>query len=159
MTGPLIAPVIPPERPARGGRSGPRRGRLTAPPPLANPPPRPAPPPDLSYGIGRVDASGRVADRSVIAALGWSSGDRLTLTAESGVVIVRRDPSGLITLPPRPYLVIPAALRHRCGIRAGDLVLLAASPAADTLAAYPFALVDQALRAHVPFPGFLGGSQ
>jgi hypothetical protein len=32
-------------------------------------------------------SSGRVADRSVIAALGWGSGDRLTLTAESGVVI------------------------------------------------------------------------
>ena len=48
--------------------------------------------------------------------------------------------------------MIPAALRHRCGLRTGDRVLLAALPAEDTLAAYSFAVVDQALRAHGPFP-------
>ena len=31
--------------------------------------------------------SGRVADRTVIAALGWRGGDRLTFTAEAGVVV------------------------------------------------------------------------
>ena len=46
--------------------------------------------------------------------------------------------------------MIPAALRRRCGLRAGDHVLLAASPGQDTLAAYSFAVVDQALRAHAP---------
>ena len=35
------------------------------------------------YGFGRVDASGRVADRAIIAALGWSGGDRLTLTVDA----------------------------------------------------------------------------
>jgi hypothetical protein len=50
-------------------------------------------------------------------------------------VVVRRDPSGMVTLPPRPCLVIPAVLRHRCGLRAGDLVLLATSLGADMLAA------------------------
>jgi hypothetical protein len=33
------------------------------------------------YGLGRIDASGRVADQSVTCALGWRGGDRLTLTA------------------------------------------------------------------------------
>jgi hypothetical protein len=37
------------------------------------------------YGIGRVDASGRVTDRAVTCALGWDAGDRPTLTAEAGV--------------------------------------------------------------------------
>ena len=46
--------------------------------------------------------------------------------------------------------MIPAPLRRRCGLRAGDHVLLAASPGQDTLAAYSFAVVDQALRAHAP---------
>jgi hypothetical protein len=32
-------------------------------------------------------------------------------------------------------------------------VLLAASPGQDTLTAYSFAVVDQALRAHAPVPG------
>jgi bifunctional DNA-binding transcriptional regulator/antitoxin component of YhaV-PrlF toxin-antitoxin module len=111
------------------------------------------------YGTGRIDASGRVADRAIAAALGWRSGDRLTLTAEAGVVIVRRDPHGMVTLAAGQYLVIPAALRHRCGLTAGDLVLLAARPGQDTLAAYPFAVVDRAIRAHLPFPGGEGGQR
>ena len=48
--------------------------------PLASPPDRPK----VVYGFGRIDASGRVADRRTMAALGWPDGDRLTLTAEAG---------------------------------------------------------------------------
>jgi hypothetical protein len=106
--------------------------------PLASPPGRP----DVVYGFGRIDASGRVADRVTIAALGWRGGDRLTVTADAGVMIARRDPGGMVTMPGRAYVVIPAALRRRCGLRAGDHVLLAASPGQDTLAAYSFAVVD-----------------
>jgi len=109
------------------------------------------------YGLARVDGSGRVADRSVTGALGWRGGDRLTLTADQGVVTARRDPSGLVTLPPRSCVPIPAALRHRCGLLPGDPVLLAAVPAEDTLTAYSLAVVDQALRAHIPFPAREGG--
>jgi bifunctional DNA-binding transcriptional regulator/antitoxin component of YhaV-PrlF toxin-antitoxin module len=76
-----------------------------------------------------------------IAALGWRGGDRLTVTAEAGAMIVRRDRGGVVTVPARPYVVIPAALRRRCGLMAGDHVLLAA---------YSFAVVDRALRAHAP---------
>ena len=83
--------------------------------PLASPPDRP----EVVYGFGRIDASGRVADRATIAALGWRGGDRLTVTAEGGVMVARRDPGGMVTVPARPYVVIPAALRSRCGLRAG----------------------------------------
>ena len=135
-----VAPVIPSASPGlRPGRPG-----LGRPMPLASPPGRP----DVVYGFGRIDASGRVADRVTIAALGWQGGDRLTVTAEAGVMIARRDPGGLVTVPSRPYVVIPAPLRRRCGLRAGDHVLLAASPGQDTLAAYSIAVVDQALRNH-----------
>lgn len=146
MTARPIAPVIPAAGPGhrRQGKSG--SGR---PMPLASPPGRP----DVVYGFGRIDASGRFANRATIAALGWRGGDRLTLTAEAGVMIARRDLGGMITVPSRPYVVIPAPLRRRCGLRAGDNVLLAASPGQDTLAAYSFAVVDQALRAHAPAPG------
>jgi hypothetical protein len=41
-------------------------------------------------------------------------------------MIARRDPGGMVTVPARPYIVIPAALRRRSGLRAGDHVLLAA---------------------------------
>ena len=62
-----------------------------------------------------VDRSGRAADRTVTGALGWRGGDRLTLTAEAGVVVIRRDPSGLVTLPPGPASRSP---RH-CGTATG----------------------------------------
>ena len=146
MTARPVAPVIPAPRPGhlRQGKLG-----VSRPMPLASPQDRL----DVVYGFGRIDASGRVADRATIAALGWRGGDRLTLTAEAGVLIARREAGGMVTVPARPYVVIPAALRRRCGLRAGDHVLLAASPGEDMLAAYSFTVVDQAMRAHAQVPG------
>jgi hypothetical protein len=109
------------------------------------------------YGLGRIDSSGRICDRAIITALGWSGGDRLTLTAEAGVVTARRDPGGMVTLPSRAYISIPAALRHRCGLETGDQVLLAALPGQDALTAYSLAVVDQAIRAHGTLPHAQGG--
>ena len=64
------------------------------------------------------------------------------------MVTARRDPRGMVTMPARACLTIPAVLRRRCGLRAGDRVLLAAVPGQDMLAAYSFAMVDQPIRAH-----------
>jgi hypothetical protein len=156
VTGTLIAPVIPSPAAARPARA-PAAARTL---PLTVPPVRPPPlPRDVVYGLARVDRSGRVADRTVTGALGWRGGDRLTLTAEAGVVVIRRDSSGLVTLPPRSCVPIPAALRHRCGLLPGDPVLLTAVPAEDTLTAYSLAVVDQALAAHIPFPAREGGDR
>jgi AbrB family looped-hinge helix DNA binding protein len=69
----------------------------------------------------------------------------------------RRDPGGMVTVPTKPYIVIPAALRRRCGLRAGDHVLLAAVPGEDLLAAYSLAAVDQAMRTYIRFPRGEGG--
>jgi len=151
MTAQLIAPLIPP-RALPGGRVPGRPGtarRL----PMAAAPEVPAVPDDVLYGVGRIDESGRVADRAMTSALGWRPGDRLTLTAAAGVVIARRDPAGQATMPAKPYIVIPAVLRRSCGLRPGDRVLLAVFPDQGTLAAYSLAVVDQALRAHAQVPG------
>ena len=128
MTSALIAPVIP-RRSAPGNWP---RGRPGAAGPLplpASPGQAPALAADVVYGLGRIDASGRVADRTVTRALGWHDGDRLILTASAGVVTARRDPDGLAILPPRHYIVIPATLRYRCGLLPGDPVVVAARPA------------------------------
>jgi bifunctional DNA-binding transcriptional regulator/antitoxin component of YhaV-PrlF toxin-antitoxin module len=125
--------------------------------PVAAAPVIPVAPDDVVYGFGRVDASGRVADRVVTGALGWRAGDRLTFTAAAGVVIARRDGDGMVTMPAKPYVAVPAALRRRCGLRPGDRVLLAVFPCEDTLAVYSLAVVDQAIRAHAPFPRAAGG--
>ena len=150
MTAPLIAPLIPPRaRPGVREHGRPATARRL---PMAAAPQVPVVPDDVVYGTGRMDESGRVGDRAMIGALGWRPGDWLTFTAAAGVVVARRDPAGMVTMPARPYLVIPAALRRRCGLRPGDHVLLAASPGQDKLTAYSFAVVDQALRAHPPLP-------
>lgn len=149
MTSRPVAPVIPAAVPGRRRQGQPSAGQ---PVPLASPPARP----DVVYSCGRIDASGRVADRLTMAALGWCGGDRLTLTADAGVMMARRDPAGMVTVPSRPCLMIPAALRRRCGLRAGDQVLLAAVPGEGTLAAYSFAVVDQAIRAYGGFPNGTG---
>jgi hypothetical protein len=150
VTAQHLTPVIPPSGvPAARQHARSTAGRLL---PLARPEPVPPAPGHVVYGIGRIDASGRIADRAVTSALGWSGGDRLTLTADAGVVTARRDPGGMITLPARAYISIPAALRRRCGLRPGDRVLLAAVPAEGTLLVYCLAVVDQAIRAHGSFP-------
>jgi hypothetical protein len=155
MTAPPIAPVIPsPGRLASTLRTGPAAVR---PLPMAGPAAALAVPDDVVYGTGRVDASGRVTDQAVSCALGWREGDRLTLTAGPGVVTARRDPGGMVTVPARACLAIPAVLRRRCGLRPGDRVLLAAVPGAGMLAVYSFAVVDRALRAHGAFPDAAGG--
>jgi bifunctional DNA-binding transcriptional regulator/antitoxin component of YhaV-PrlF toxin-antitoxin module len=151
MTAQPIAPLIPP----RGRPGGREHGRAAAVRclPVAAAPEVPALPDEVVYGLGRMDQWGRVADRAMTRVLGWQAGDRLTLTANAGMVIARRDPGGMVTMPTKPYVAIPAALRRRCGLRPGDRVLLAAFPARDTLAAYSLAVVDQALRAHALVPG------
>ena len=155
MTAQPIAPVIPsPGRQADTPRVKPAAVR---PLPMAGPASALSIPADVVYGTGRIDASGRVTDQAVGCALGWREGDRLTLTASPGVITARRDPRGMIIVPARACLAIPAVLRRRCGLRAGDRVLLAADPSQDILAAYSFAVVDQALRAHGTFPHAPGG--
>jgi hypothetical protein len=118
VTAQPLAPVIP----SSGVSAARQRARSAAgrPLPLAHPVPVPPAPEGVVYGIGRIDASGRIADRAVTSALGWRGGDRLTLTADAGVVTARRDPGGMVTLPASGYITIPAALRRRCGLRAGD---------------------------------------
>ena len=52
---------------------------------------------------------------AITSALGLRGGDRLTLTASAGVVVARRDPDGMITVPGWPCIVIPAAVGAAAG--------------------------------------------
>jgi hypothetical protein len=110
MTSALIPPVIP-RHSAPGNWPRGRPGAAGTVPLPASPGLAPALAADVVYGLGRIDASGRVADRTVTRALGGHDSDRLTLTASAGVVTARRDPDGLAVLPPRHCIVIPATLR------------------------------------------------
>jgi hypothetical protein len=115
VTGTLITPVIPPPvaagRPARVPAVA-RTLPLAVPPALSRPPTLPG---DVVYGLARVDRSGRIADRTVIGALGWRGGDRLTLTAEAGVVVIAATRPAWS--PCRPGLASRSP--RRCGAAAG----------------------------------------
>jgi hypothetical protein len=67
------------------------------------------------------------------------------------------DPGGMVTVPGRACLVIPAALRRRCGLAPGDQVLLAGAPADGALTAYSLAAVHEAILARGAFPHAHGG--
>ena len=73
--------------------------------PLASPPGRP----EVVNGFGRIDASGRVADRVTMAALRWRGGDRLAVTAETGAMIALRRGGRLIQRPAETVLPTPWA--------------------------------------------------
>ena len=156
MTAQPLAPVIPSSAgPAARGRRAAGAGR---PLPLAAPGAVRQPRRTWSTGSAASTPPAGSADRAVISALGWRGGDRLTLTADAGVVTARRDPGGMVTLPASAYIAIPG--------RAAP-PLRPASPATgccwpqlpgdDTLTACSLAVVDQAIRAHGAFPHAQGG--
>ena len=155
MTARHIAPVIPPSGTPAARRPGGRPGQQRAAPCRWRP--VRSVPNHVVYGFARIDASGRIGERAIITALGWADGDRMTLTADAGVVTARRNPGGMVTLPANAYITIPAALHRRWGLEADDRVLLAALPGEDALAAYCLAVVDQAIRAHGALPHARGG--
>jgi hypothetical protein len=139
-----IASLVPPRSPSSGGPGSPV-GRGSLPVAALLPLPRTG---SLRYGMARVDDSGRVSNRSTIQALGWRCGDRLQVTLVAGSVLVHRDPGGAFVMPSKPYVVLPAGVRHRSGVRAGEQVLLAADPAHDVLVVHPLAVLDSMLVAY-----------
>jgi bifunctional DNA-binding transcriptional regulator/antitoxin component of YhaV-PrlF toxin-antitoxin module len=97
------------------------------------------------YGLAAIDDRGRVADRVVLRSLGWSAGLRLDIRETAGVLTVTVDSDGGYQITNQGNLRLPAPLRHRCGLAAGDRVLLAADPDLSRLAIYPPAALDNAL--------------
>jgi len=63
----------------------------------------------------------------ITGVLNWRAGDRLTLTACAGVVAARRDLAGMVTVPARCCVAIPAALLllDRMGLSPADLMATA----------------------------------
>ncbi len=150
-----IAPVIPPSA-VRPRRQSQVRERA-APLPLARPV-RSVPPEDVVYGLARIDASGRICERAIITVLGWAGGDRLTLTADAGVVTMRLIPTAWSPCPP----AATSPSRPRCAAAAAwsqaTRCCWPPLPGEDSLAAFSLAVVDQAIRAHGALPHAQGGN-
>jgi hypothetical protein len=102
----------------------------------------------LVYGMGHLDADGRLSNRSTIDALGWTAGDCLSIALVDGSVVAHRDPTGAFVMGAKPYLVLPAALRRRNGLGARDLVLVVADPNHDVLVVHPLTALDTMITAY-----------
>jgi bifunctional DNA-binding transcriptional regulator/antitoxin component of YhaV-PrlF toxin-antitoxin module len=109
--------------------------------PLALPLLRTASPGSLYFGTARMDSSGRVHDRSAVAVLGWLPGDRLMITVVETSVVYQRRAEGVFAMTAKPYVVVPAPVRARCGLLAGSRVLVAVDPGQDALVVHPAAAV------------------
>jgi hypothetical protein len=97
------------------------------------------------YGLAAVDCRGRVADRAVVHALGWTPGTRLDIHETRGLLVIRADPRGVFSVTTQGHLRLPAPVRHCCGLLPGDRVLLAADPDRDLLIVHPPAALDDLL--------------
>jgi len=108
---------------------------------------------NVVYGLAALDDRGRVADRVVMRALGWRAGLRLAIEEIGGVLTVHTEPHGDHQVTGQGHLRLPAPLRHRCALAAGDRVLLAADPDRALLTIYPPAALDNALAQPADTPG------
>jgi hypothetical protein len=109
----------------------------------------------LLVGMARIDRSGRLHERHVLHALGWTPGQQLALDLVHGLIVVQPAPTGPHVLDHRGALHLPTAARRMAGICPGPPVVLAASISEQTLVIHPAATVARLLSAH--YANLLGG--
>jgi bifunctional DNA-binding transcriptional regulator/antitoxin component of YhaV-PrlF toxin-antitoxin module len=102
----------------------------------------------LRYAMARLDVWGVVSNRATIDGLGWRGGDRLHITVVACSVVVQRHSSGAFVMPNRPYVAVPATVRHHSGLGSGAQVLLVADPEQDALVIHPLSAVDAMITAY-----------
>lgn len=100
------------------------------------------------YAFTTIDERGRLGDRSLVRVLNWVPGTLLKPTVLDEQVIVLRRAAGPATVTKLGHVRLPAAIRHRCQLRAGDGLLLTASADHDLLVICTTWALDQALVAY-----------
>lgn len=144
---PPVGALVPPVLPQRGhSAQGACTGSLRSHPPLPLAALRARRTSSAVYGLAALDCHGRVADRIIMQTLDWSAGLRLRIwEAVTGALTAAADPEGAYRITSQGHVRIPAPLRHRYGLSAGDRVLLAADPERSRLVIYPPAILDALL--------------
>jgi hypothetical protein len=121
MTAGFVAPLVPPT-PSDGLPVPPQHRR----PPLPFGPLPPVTTNATVCGAATMDCNGRIVEAAVIRALEWVPGTRLDMRVHGGLVLITADPTGVFRIRQPFHLRLPAAVRHWCGLHAGDRVLLTA---------------------------------
>lgn len=102
----------------------------------------------MLYRIVSVDHRGRMAESSLMRALGWMPTDRVDVATTAGVVVLRRNRYGAFRLTRRGHVQLPLSVRRWCGVRPGDRVLLAAAPDLGVLVVHTMAVLDGMVLAY-----------
>ncbi|MEV4539023.1 AbrB/MazE/SpoVT family DNA-binding domain-containing protein [Asanoa sp. NPDC049518] len=102
---------------------------------------------DSVYALTPVDRSGRIADRGIVAVLGWPPGTRLDARERAGLFTVHAPGDGRCRIDSRGHLILALALRRWCRLGAGDRLLLTADRRAGVLKGYPLPVLDRLLAA------------
>lgn len=92
---------------------------------------------DVVFGMGRLDANGRITDRAIVASLRWSPDHRIRYTIRGGLIIAVIDPAGQRCLGERGQLHLPVAVRRACRLDVGARLLLAVLPGLQRLIIHP----------------------
>jgi hypothetical protein len=96
----------------------------------------------VHYTVTTVGHNGRLGDRSLVKKLDWAPGQRLMLDASSDAITAYTAPAGDRAITRDGFLMLPAALRHRCDIRYRDQVFVAAYPHAERLVIWTLSALD-----------------
>ena len=94
------------------------------------------------YGMSKLGVGGRIADRSLVAELGWDAGQRLDLRVTGGLIAITADVRGVFQLTSQRFLHLPVAARRWCALVQGDRVLLAGYPQGGVLLVHPPKILD-----------------
>jgi hypothetical protein len=146
----VIAPMVPalvPHAPVAGAPAAVGDRLRTGPLPLAALAPEATGRADRVYALTAVDRSGRVADRGIVAALGWPPGTRLDVRERAGLFTLHASIDGRCRVDGRGHLILALALRRWCRLAAGDRLLLVADRQAGVVTGYPLPVLDRLLEA------------
>ncbi|GAA2369583.1 hypothetical protein [Dactylosporangium salmoneum] len=115
--------------------------------PLARPPlPLAAPAEGRSrawhYAVSTIDNRGRVAETSVVRALGWVAGTRLHVREQGRLIVAILDEQGVFQISRTGHLLIPVAVRRWAGLTPGDRVLLAGDQDRNMIVVHPPEAID-----------------
>jgi len=103
-------------------------------------------PGELLLDMARLDASGRLSARGLLAALHWDIGHRVDAAVVAGAIVIGSAATGLHAVGGRGELALSAAARRMCRIMHRAPVLVSACPARDVLVVHPASLVAELLR-------------
>ncbi|WP_280345128.1 hypothetical protein [Nocardia abscessus] len=98
--------------------------------------------PQWLCSVRRVDAKGRVIEKTLLPALGWRPGVRLGYKFEGKVVIVGSFGGPELWITATGDLRLPAPFRRKAGLHTADRILLAANLAEGVLLMFGPGAVD-----------------